>query len=576
MPFIITIIIVSFLCVLSACGGGEAGGNGLTEANPAGNGYTVQSGLAQKGPLMQGSQITINELSTPNFQPTGRSFSLEISSNDGKFNPSGIYFVSPYLFTSALGYYFNEISGLASSDVVFLRGLSDLSAGADTVINVNALSSISKSRILNLVTGTNLLNPSTGLAYSSPPAKLPFASARTQAQAENLKAFYIYNSATLLSGKNAQPANFTALDLSQNRAADQILAAFSAVVMTAGQNGNGVNTLLSQIEADFADDGLLNNSPKYPQSVSSRLCAAAAGTNFAAVAANLNNFYGTKYQPTDLSQWVDTSGCVDQVIDKYKFSASNVAVGAVSKSPAYIVGPDDVGQCFSVGGVSGGATASLYYNGAATAVAATQLAKLGDRMELGLSVPSTTGTISAFIQRSAPVAYGTCPTSAPSGQAIRLQKYIVRGEYLPQFGQFVIQFAYRGTTPEVYDARLNANTGQLLTSINSSWTSGTDATTKTSIRLSDFVYGGNGGPSGHGHISISPGGMIPNEAINIDYLGDVYPWYAIYINFQYINGVYTIINVGSNSPGVNSISASFVSGSFTATSPNYIPATFQK
>ncbi|NBO20208.1 MAG: hypothetical protein EBV03_13510, partial [Proteobacteria bacterium] len=162
---------------------------------------------------MQGSQITINELSTPNFQPTGRSFSLEVSSNDGKFNPSGIYFVSPYLSTSALGYYFNEISGLPSSDVVFLRGLSDLSAGADTVINVNSLSSISKSRIINLATGTNLLNPSTGLAYSSPPAKLPFASARAQAQAENLKAFYIYNGATLLSGKNAQPANFTALDL---------------------------------------------------------------------------------------------------------------------------------------------------------------------------------------------------------------------------------------------------------------------------------------------------------------------------------------------------------------------------
>ncbi|NDC43435.1 MAG: hypothetical protein EBZ77_18120, partial [Chitinophagia bacterium] len=270
-------------------------------------------------------------------------------------------------------------------------------------------------------------NPSTGLAYSSPPAKLPFASARAQAQAENLKAFYIYNGATLLSGKNAQPANFTALDLSQNRAADQILAAFSAVVMTAGQNGNGVNTLLSQIEADFADDGILNNSPKYPQSVSSRLCAAAAGTNFAAVAANLNNFYGTKYQPTDLSQWVDTSGCVDQVIDKYKFSASNVAVGTVSKSPAYIVGPDDVGQCFSVGGVTGGGTASLYYNGATNPVASTQLAKLGDRMELGLSVPSAMGTSSAFIQRSAPLAYGTCPNSVPTVGLTTVQRFTAYG-----------------------------------------------------------------------------------------------------------------------------------------------------
>jgi len=100
----------------------------------------------------------------------------------------------------------------------------------------------------------------------------------------------------------------TALDLSKSRAADQILAAVSAVVMKAGVNGAGVNVLLSQTASDLADDGVLNNSTNYRTSVQSKLCAAAAVTDFADVATNLNSLYGTTYLATDLSQWVDTSG----------------------------------------------------------------------------------------------------------------------------------------------------------------------------------------------------------------------------------------------------------------------------
>ena len=385
----------------------------MADANSNPNGYTVESGLAQKGPLLQGSQITINELSSPNFQPTGRSFSMEVTNNAGKFNPNGIYFVSPYLSTTASGYYFNEITGQRSNDTVNLRGLSDLSVGGDAVINVNVLSTFSKNRTINLATGTNLINPSTGAPYTTPPAKLPFANARAQAQAETLKAFYINNSASLLSGKSlngvAQPGSFTALDLNQNRAADQILAAISAMVMTAGQNGSGVNTLLSQIEADLADDGLLNNSPGYSTSVQSQMCAAAATTDFSIVASNLNKAYGTNYQGTDLNQWVDTSGCADQLSNKYKFISTNVTAGIESKSPPYIVGSDDVGQCFSVGSAGDGTIAKLYVNG--SAVTNAQIVKLGDSLQIGIT-PASGNTNTAYIQRSAAISNGVCGPSA--------------------------------------------------------------------------------------------------------------------------------------------------------------------
>ncbi len=395
---------ISAAVLIAGCGGG-----GQDQAV----GYTVDSGAAQKGPLAQGSAVFVNELSGVTFQPNGKGYTFSTNDNLGAFSTAGIRFGTAYLSTLASGYYFNEITGAQSTDIVNLRGLSHVGTGYDTVINVNALSSMAVNRIIKLATVA---------------PKLSFAVARAQAQRELLAAFYIYNGTAVLNGATvagvAQPANLTALDLSKGRAGDQILAAMSGVVMTAGANGNGVNTLLSQIAVDLGDDGLLNNSPNYTPSVSTQLCVAAAATDFDVVAGNLNRVYGTNYATADLSQWVDTSGCVDQVINKYKFSAADVlvALGVESKGPAYIAGPDDVGQCFSVGGGTSGATSKLYYKGSTTAVTGTQKAALGDSLILGITAGSA-GTYSAFIHRSAPTSSGACPITAPTSGLVRVMKY---------------------------------------------------------------------------------------------------------------------------------------------------------
>jgi len=394
--------------LLTACGGG-----GDSVAVSDAGGYTVESGVAQKGPLAQGSVVTVDELTSTTLQPNGKEYTFRTNNNLGTFSTSGITFGSSYLSTLASGYYFNEITGAQSNDTVVLSGLSQVGTGGDTVINVNALSSMAVNRVTKLAT--------------SPPAQT-FAAARTQAQRELLAAFYIYNGTGILTGTTvnniAQPANLTALDLSKSRAGDQMLAAMSGVVMTAGVNGNGVNTLLSQIAVDLGDDGLLNNSANYTPSVSTQLCAAADLTNFAAIATNLNNLYGTKYNETDLSQWVDTSGCVDKVIDRYKFTASDVRTSTVSKSPAYVAGPDDVGQCFSVGNATTGATAKLYYKGSTTAAVGTQKAALGDSMSLGLSAANA-GSFAAYIQRSSPDSTGACPATVPTSGLTRVHKYTI-------------------------------------------------------------------------------------------------------------------------------------------------------
>jgi flagellin len=142
-----------------------------------------------------------------------------------------------------------------------------------------------------------------------------------------------------------------------------------------------------------------------------------------------------------------------------------------------------------------------------------------------------------------------------------------------QFGQFAVQFAYAGATPVMFKASLNSATSNLLTSIDNDWANATNVTNKTTIRLNDFVYGGNGGPPGHGHITIAPGGLVPNEQVNIDFQGDVFPWNAVFINYELTDGVYTIRNVGSNSAGVTSITATFSSGLTTYAIPNFVQPT---
>ena len=399
-----TIAACAAAVVIAGCGGG---------GNDQAAGYTVDSGAAQKGPLAQGSAVFVNELTAATLQPNGKEYTFRTSNNLGAFSTAGITFTTNYLSTMAWGYYFDEITGKQSTDVVALTGLSQIGTNYDTVINVNALSSMAVNRITALVTKTS---------------PLTFTAARLQAQKDLLGAFYIYNGASILTGATvnniAQPANLTALDLSKNRPGDQMLAAVSGVVMTAGANGNGVNTLLSQIAVDLGDDGLLNNSPNYTPSVSTQLCAAAAVTDFGVVAANLNRVYGSSYTAATLSQWVDTSGCVDKVIDKNKFAAADVvvALGVESKGPAYIAGPDDIRQCFSVGGVKPGATAKLYYKGSTTAVLGTQKAALGDSLFLGITAGSV-GTYSAFIHRSAPTSSGVCPTTAPTSELARVMQY---------------------------------------------------------------------------------------------------------------------------------------------------------
>jgi hypothetical protein len=520
---------LAIVSLIIGCGGG---GDGEAE------GYTVDSGAAQKGPLAQGSVVLINELNTATLRPSGKEYTFRTSNNLGEFSTTGIPFSSNYLSTIAWGYYFNEITGKQSTDIVTLSGLSQIGTGGDKVVNLNALSSMAVNRITRLATAT---------------PKVTFAAARAKAQKELLSGFYVYNDTAVLSGATVdsvvQPGNLTALDLRRSRPGDQLLAAISGVVMTASASasGSGLNTLLSQIAVDLGDDGLINNSPNYSPSISTQLCTASASTDFNVVATNLNRIYGTSYTAADLSQWIDTSGCVDKVINKFKFTQKNLAIGVDNRSPWYYIGPDDVGQCFSVGGVTGGANAKLYVFQSqipeTTEVVGTRKAVEGDILTLTLNA-SSVGNYAAFIQRSAPSSKGVCPTTAPTEGLVRTLKFA--GTFIKPTsisGLLWVWYAYSGDTPVPYQAWDNDSLTYLHTPENqATWG---DVSTTDIARDTKITRTKTGST-----VSIARGAAVKGMKVDITATGFVEPWSNVRFNYTCAGNICTVGDAWSDSPGV--------------------------
>jgi hypothetical protein len=106
----------------------------------------------------------------------------------------------------------------------------------------------------------------------------------------------------------------------------------------------------------------------------------------------------------------------DKVINKSKFAAQDVAIGKENKSPAFVAGANDAGQCLSA---SGG---KLYKNGVLQT--GPVLAAKADQFVIGLTATASGQTLTAFLQRNAPGVGPRCPATVPVS-AVRLQKYTV-------------------------------------------------------------------------------------------------------------------------------------------------------
>lgn len=188
------------------------------------------SGFVQKGPFINGTSISINELNT-DLSQTGKTYSTQITDNKGSFEIGNVELVSNFVSLRADGFYFNETIGEQSTSQITLYALSDVSD--KTTVNINILSHLEKPRVEYLI--------SQGIDFSE---------AKTQAQSEILEIFNINISLAETS---------EVLDISQDGDNNAILLATSLILQGYRTEGE-LTELLSNISTDIREDGVLSSN----------------------------------------------------------------------------------------------------------------------------------------------------------------------------------------------------------------------------------------------------------------------------------------------------------------------------
>ena len=200
-----------------------------SSSSGSGTSSNTVSGYVQKGPFIQGTVITVWELDSSLVQ-TGRTFIGTIDDNTGTFNARGNV-VSPYVELSAVGYYFNEVSGSLSTAPLTLQALSDLTDNSS--VNVNLMTHLEKKRVEYLID-----------------AGSTFTTAKSQAQTEIMKIFNI---------ENVSLGSSETLNISKSGDGNAVLLAISAILQSDKTEAE-LTELLSTINTDIRTDGTLEDN----------------------------------------------------------------------------------------------------------------------------------------------------------------------------------------------------------------------------------------------------------------------------------------------------------------------------
>ncbi len=222
--FLTTILALAFSLLLSCSEKDEN-----SSSSGSGTSSNTVRGYVQKGPFIQGTVITVWELDSSLVQ-TGRTFIGTIDDNTGTFNARGNV-VSPYVELSAVGYYFNEVSGSLSTAPLTLQALSDLNDNSS--VNVNLMTHLEKKRVEYLID-----------------AGSTFTTAKSQAQAEIMKIFNI---------ENVSLGSSETLDISKSGTGNAVLLAISALLQSDKTEAE-LTELLSTINTDIRTDGTLDST----------------------------------------------------------------------------------------------------------------------------------------------------------------------------------------------------------------------------------------------------------------------------------------------------------------------------
>ena len=219
--------------LFSACGDDSKNAGGSVEDQEiiAISDKTV-TGVSQKGPFVNGSSVTVQELNGETLAQTGLGFEGKIKNDMGEFSVKVNKLESQYALLKANGFYRNEVSGEKSKSQVTLYALTDLSKRDE--VNVNLLTHLSYERSLYLATEEEAAS---------------VTDAKKQAETEVLKSFEI-------------EGDFDdAEDLNIFGESDQSAALLAISVLMQGNLSEGdFSERLANYAADIESDGVWNDT----------------------------------------------------------------------------------------------------------------------------------------------------------------------------------------------------------------------------------------------------------------------------------------------------------------------------
>ena len=207
---------------------GTAGDNGT---------YHKLKGFVQKGPYIQGTEINVREMFPYIFDNnsttlifTGKTYTGIIEDDLGTFSIKGILDYN-IVELSAMGYYFNEVTGSLSNSNLNLQAISDLNDNSS--INVNLMTHLEKKRVEHLMDNGSTLK-----------------AAKEKVQGEILKIFNI---------DNVTLGNSESLDISKAGTGNAVLLAISTILQSDKTEAQ-LTELLSKFNNDIRTDGTLDST----------------------------------------------------------------------------------------------------------------------------------------------------------------------------------------------------------------------------------------------------------------------------------------------------------------------------
>ena len=216
---------VGVLAILAACSSNDEKDVAGGVSEDAGFVADV-AGVAQKGPFVKGSAVTVRGIDCKTLEFTDQVFEGAVKSDKGDFALDSVALDTSCAVVEVTGKYLNEVTGKKTKGELTLRALTDLKDREN--VNVNLLTNLEYERVMHLVKEKNKT----------------LAKAKTQAESEVLAAFDI----------KGEIDEFENLNVFESGDGNAALLAVS-VMMQGDADADGLAKRLDKFDDSFAESG---------------------------------------------------------------------------------------------------------------------------------------------------------------------------------------------------------------------------------------------------------------------------------------------------------------------------------